>query len=128
MWSFCCLRFFSLRKRMFGRDSRNVLNFGTAVVCIIVLWRDSEERFWDFTACHFKLLSAWMSFQISENRSRHYCFWVSFTNIKSLVSTYVVCERLSVMHRQTRPPEIFDKFSRTPLFWNLVPTPAQIEI
>ena len=42
-----------------------------------------------------------------------------------LVSTYVVCERLSVMRKQvsvqlTSNSKFLPKFSRTPLFWNLV--------
>ena len=42
---------------------------------------------------------------------------------ESLVSTYVVCERLSVMHRQARLPEIFDQIAQNTLFWNLVQNP-----
>ena len=37
-----------------------------------------------------------------------------------LVSTYVVCERLSVMQRQARLPEFFDQIAQNTLFWNLV--------
>ena len=40
----------------------------------------------------------------------------------SLVSTYVVCERLSVTHQQAKLPEIFDQIPQnTWVFWNLVP-------
>ena len=38
----------------------------------------------------------------------------------SLVSTYVVCEGLSVMQRQARLPEFFDRIGQNTLFWNLV--------
>ena len=45
--------------------------------------------------------------------------WVVSMAAKSgqpyLVSTYIVCERLSVMHQPARLPE---NFHRTPLFWN----------
>ena len=40
-----------------------------------------------------------------------------------LVSTYVVCERLSVMQRQARLLEIFDQITQFTLNWNLVPEP-----
>ena len=37
-----------------------------------------------------------------------------------LVSTYVVCERLSVMQRQARLSEFFDQIGKNNLFWDLV--------
>ena len=48
--------------------------------------------------------------------------------ISHLVSIYVVCERLSVMQRQTRLPEFFDQIAQNTLFWNLVQNSPQIKI
>ena len=39
-------------------------------------------------------------------------WYASYFNAFLLVSTYVVCERLSVMHRQARLPEIFDQIAQ----------------
>ena len=47
-----------------------------------------------------------------------FAHWFAFLDF--LVSTYVVCERLSVMQRQARLPEIFDQIAQNTLFWNLV--------
>ena len=48
----------------------------------------------------------------------------------SLVSTYVVCERLSVMQRQARLPEVFDQIAHfTPKmkFGSRSHSPSEIE-
>ena len=46
-----------------------------------------------------------------------------------LVSTYVVCERLSVMQRQARLPEFFDQIAQnTPVLEFGSRTPSPIEI
>ena len=69
----------------------------------------------------------------------HTCFAVTlkYTEDSSLTilrhSLYIVCERLSVMHRQARLPEIFEQIvQNTPIleFGNLVPehTPSPLKI
>ena len=56
------------------------------------------------------------------------------TTFGFLVSTYVVCERLSVMHQPARLPENFDQILQItppPPFWNSVPEdcpPPKIKI
>ena len=46
-----------------------------------------------------------------------------------LVSTYVVCERLSVIQKQARLPEFFDQIGNNTLFWDLVQnTPSPMEM
>ena len=46
-----------------------------------------------------------------------------------LVSTYIVCERLSVMHQQARLPENFDQIlQNTPVLQFGSRTPPQIKI
>ena len=49
----------------------------------------------------------------------------------SLVSTYVVCERLCVMHEPAGVLKFWSKFYRIPLFWNTVseyPPPPKMKI
>ena len=48
-----------------------------------------------------------------------------------LVSTYVVCERLSVMQRQARLPEIFDQiphFTPEVEFGSVLPLPLKFKL
>ena len=46
-----------------------------------------------------------------------------------LASTYAACERLSVMQRQARFPEIFDQMGKNTLFWDKKPPiPPEIKI
>ena len=50
-------------------------------------------------------------------------------SIPCLVSTYVVCERLSVMHKQARLPEIFDQIlQNTPVleFGSITPPSPEL--
>ena len=49
------------------------------------------------------------AWQESSHCSRQYA---SYWNAFLLVSTYAVCERLCVMHRQARLPEIFDQIAQ----------------